>query len=178
MRTLTTIQACIFLLLGASNALGQQSLDDSARALGFLSYQNYQTARSICLDLLNKNPLVTRNCGADIQCLQQEGVAMQQRYRALTQSAPWVNNNCNVVVQIESNSNNYPGGSSNTYTIEAAHNDELFIINGEKFEAQSYCTNMYEGDEVVFIEGSPLGVCTSASVVNLRTRNKCNLWCE
>jgi hypothetical protein len=64
------------------------------------------------------------------------------------------------------------------YIVELSNNDELFIINGEKFEARTYCFNIYEGDEVVFLEGSALGVCVSAEILNLRTNEKCSLWCE
>lgn len=67
---------------------------------------------------------------------------------------------------------------SPSYEIEVSHNDELFIINGEKFEAQTYCFNMEEGDRVIFIEGSALGACASATLVNLRTKEKCEVWCE
>ena len=35
-----------------------------------------------------------------------------------------------------------------TYEIEVSHNDEFFIINGEKFEAKTYCFDMEEGDAV------------------------------
>lgn len=65
-----------------------------------------------------------------------------------------------------------------SYEIEVAHNDELFIINGEKFEAQTYCLGWEEGDEVLFLEGSPFGACASAELQNLRTREKCDVWCE
>jgi len=65
-----------------------------------------------------------------------------------------------------------------SYEIEVSHNDELFIINGERFEAKTYCFNMEEGDRVIFLEGSPLGVCVSAEVLNLRTNQRCELWCE
>ena len=68
--------------------------------------------------------------------------------------------------------------ATTSYVIEVSHNDDFFIINGEKFTAKTYCFNMEEGDRVIFIEGSPLGVCVSATVVNLRTRNTCSLWCE
>ena len=70
------------------------------------------------------------------------------------------------------------GRRADVYTIETSHNDELFIINGEKFEAQTYCFNMEEDDEVIFLEGSPYGACTSAMLLNLRTREKCAVWCE
>ena len=70
------------------------------------------------------------------------------------------------------------GSSHDSYEIEVAHNDELFIINGEKFEAQTYCIGWEEGGEVLFIEGSPYGACASATLLNLRTREKCDVWCE
>lgn len=65
-----------------------------------------------------------------------------------------------------------------SYEVEVSHNDELFVINGERFEAKTYCFNMEEGDRVLFIEGSPLGVCVTATFVNLRTKDKCEVWCE
>lgn len=64
------------------------------------------------------------------------------------------------------------------YEIEVSHNDELFIINGEKFEAQTYCFNMEKGDRVIFLEGSPYGACVSAKLLNLRTKKICDVWCE
>ena len=70
------------------------------------------------------------------------------------------------------------GRRADVYFIETSHNDELFIINGEKFEAKTYCFNMEEGDEVMFLDGSPLGACASATLLNLRTRRKCEVWCE
>jgi hypothetical protein len=69
-----------------------------------------------------------------------------------------------------------PGASR--YTIETSHNDELFIINGERFESKTYCFNMEEDDEVIFLDGSPFGACVSATLLNLRTRDKCEVWCE
>lgn len=67
---------------------------------------------------------------------------------------------------------------SGSYAIEVSHNDELFIINGEKFEAKTYCFNMNEGDSVLFLEGSPFGACASAVLLNLRTRQRCDVWCD
>ncbi len=67
---------------------------------------------------------------------------------------------------------------STTYRIEHSHNDELFIINGEKYEAKTYCFNMEKGDPVIFLEGSPYGACASAKLLNLRTKNTCEVWCE
>jgi len=38
--------------------------------------------------------------------------------------------------------------------------------------------NIDEGDAVIFLDGSPHGVCTSATLINLRTRDTCKVWCE
>ena len=65
-----------------------------------------------------------------------------------------------------------------SYEIEVSHNDELFIINDEKYEAKTYCFNMEEDDKVVFLEGSPYGACVSAKLLNLRTKKTCEVWCE
>jgi hypothetical protein len=65
-----------------------------------------------------------------------------------------------------------------TFYIEVSHDDEFFIINGEKFEAKSYCYGMDEGDEVIFLDGSPTGACASATLLNLSTDERCDVWCE
>lgn len=74
------------------------------------------------------------------------------------------------------------GGSGSSsrpsYEIEVAHNDELFIINGEKFEAKTYCLGWDVGDRVIFLEGSPYGACASAKLLNLRNNQVCEVWCE
>lgn len=66
----------------------------------------------------------------------------------------------------------------NVYEIEIAHNDELFVINGEKFSAQTYCLGWYEGDKVMFINGDANGICTTAKLLNLRNEKICTVWCE
>jgi hypothetical protein len=71
-----------------------------------------------------------------------------------------------------------PSRRAQSYAVEVSHNDELFIINGEKFEAQTYCFNMEEGDPVIFLEGNPFGACASAVILNLRTKEKCDVWCQ
>jgi hypothetical protein len=76
------------------------------------------------------------------------------------------------------------GGSSpsrsarSNYMIEASANDETFVINGEVFKAKTYCFNFAKGDHVTFVEGSPLGACASAKLLNLRTGKVCDVWCE
>ena len=93
------------LLLGTTSSVSaQQNLDQSARALGFRSFQHYQQAQTTCMDLLNRNPLLTGNlnCGTDMECYQREGTTMQRRYNQLTQSQIWINNKCDVVIQVES----------------------------------------------------------------------------
>lgn len=64
------------------------------------------------------------------------------------------------------------------YPIEVAHNDELFIINGEKYEAKTYCLGWEEGEHVLFIEGSAFGACASAELLNIERAEVCEVWCE
>jgi hypothetical protein len=73
-----------------------------------------------------------------------------------------------------------PGARSSGagYAIENAVNDETFIINGNVFKAQTYCFNFNKGDRVVFADGSPLGACATAKLVNQRTGDVCEVWCE
>jgi hypothetical protein len=75
-----------------------------------------------------------------------------------------------------------PRGGSRTprgsYEIEVSYKDDFFIINGSKFGAQTACSDMDQGDFVVFLEGDPNGACASAVLLNLRTREKCEVWCE
>lgn len=71
-----------------------------------------------------------------------------------------------------------PSNAREEYIIEVAHNDSFFIINDEKYEAQTYCLGWEEGDRVIFIEGSPFGACVSAELYNLDKKETCNVWCE
>ena len=64
------------------------------------------------------------------------------------------------------------------YEIEVAHNDELFIINDERFEAKLYCFGWYKGDKIIFLDGNPNGVCTSATLYNITRDKSCEVWCE
>lgn len=64
------------------------------------------------------------------------------------------------------------------YDIEFSKDDEVFIINGERFEAKIACTGWDTGDSVVFIEGDPYGTCVSATLFNLDRKEKCEVWCE
>lgn len=45
------------------------------------------------------------------------------------------------------------------YVIEASADDETFVINGEVFEARTYCPGFERGDRVRFLSGSPFGAC-------------------
>lgn len=68
--------------------------------------------------------------------------------------------------------------SKSQYVIEVAHNDELFIINGEKYQAATYCLGWDEGDYVMFLEGSENGICASAKLFNVNRNETCDVWCE
>lgn len=73
-----------------------------------------------------------------------------------------------------------PAGSASrpSYIVEAAAEDETFVINGEIFKAKTYCSNLEKGDKVIFVSGSAFGACTSARILNLRTQRVCDVWCE
>ena len=62
-----------------------------------------------------------------------------------------------------------------TILVDAAH---TFLINGEVFEAQTYCLGWDEGERVIFIEGDPNGACASAILYNIDRKEKCEVWCE
>ena len=67
------------------------------------------------------------------------------------------------------------------YRIQVAHDDTFFIINNEKFSAQSCCfaSDGFDVDDwVVFIDGDPYGSCVSATIANTSTGATCDLWCE
>ncbi len=68
--------------------------------------------------------------------------------------------------------------AASSYEIEAAGNDEKFIINGEVFEAKTYCLGWDEGDKVIFLDGSANGACASAKLYNLNRKETCEVWCE
>lgn len=68
--------------------------------------------------------------------------------------------------------------AADSYVIEAAVNDEKFVINGELFVAHTYCFGWDEGDEVMFLDGSPYGACATATLYNKRKKNTCKVWCE
>jgi len=59
-----------------------------------------------------------------------------------------------------------------------SNNDDSFIVNGEKYKAQTYCSDFEEGDKVIFLEGSAFGACASAKLLNLRNNEICEVWCE
>jgi hypothetical protein len=68
--------------------------------------------------------------------------------------------------------------AATSYVIEAAANDDKFIINGELFEAKTYCLGWDEGERVIFLDGSPYGACASAKLYNIDRRESCEVWCE
>jgi hypothetical protein len=64
------------------------------------------------------------------------------------------------------------------YTVDAAANDETFVISGKVFKAKTYCFGVEKGDRVIFIEGSALGACVSAKFLDFRNDKVCSVWCE
>jgi len=72
----------------------------------------------------------------------------------------------------------FSSSSSREFRIQAAVNDETFVIDGNVFKARTYCFGIYEGDRVIFIEGSGTGVCTSAKFIKVGSDRTCDVWCE
>jgi hypothetical protein len=68
--------------------------------------------------------------------------------------------------------------AQDTYLIEYAHNDELFVINGETFKSQTYCLGWEQGESVIFIEGSVFGACAIAELFNVNRKESCSVWCD
>jgi hypothetical protein len=154
-------------------------LDQAARSFGFSSFSSYQSAKQECMSILSRYDLTapSKNCSFnDMQCFARSSEAMNRIYQQMTNTPGWKANNCDTVMEIERGANK--GSSSTSYTIEFSHNDELFIINGEKFKAKTYCFGMEQGDRVAFIEGSPFGACSSAKIINIRNEKICDVWCE
>ena len=63
------------------------------------------------------------------------------------------------------------------YPIEMDYNDELFIINGEKYEAKTYCFGWKKG-KCNISRGSAIGACATAKLLNLNRNEVCEFWCE
>jgi hypothetical protein len=68
------------------------------------------------------------------------------------------------------------------YLVEASVKDESFVFRDRVgkavvFKARIYCFGVDEGDEVVFSEGGPDTACVSGEFLDLRTGDKCEVWC-
>ncbi|HHQ4481900.1 TPA: hypothetical protein ACSP1H_002400 [Aeromonas veronii] len=153
-------------------------LDLAAKQLGFTDWKHYQSNKTHCLNLYSKEVTskMNMNCDLNMQCLQNDADLMSQRSTKLMNSKTWKDYGCDIIMQVEAGSSGSSSGEY--YEIEVAHNDELFIINGEKFEAKTYCLGWDEGDRVKFLDGSPNGICTSAELLNLERDETCDVWCE
>ena len=71
-----------------------------------------------------------------------------------------------------------PARALDEYVIEHAVDDEWLIINGEKYQAKTYCLGWEKDERVVFVEGSAYGACASATLLNLDREESCEVWCE
>ena len=72
----------------------------------------------------------------------------------------------------------YRKGEGKEYTVASSVNDDTFVINGRVFKAKSFCLNVLQGDRVVFIEGRADGSGLAATIVNVRTGERCQVLCE
>lgn len=70
------------------------------------------------------------------------------------------------------------GRATPAYPVQKAFDNEVFIINGHRYEAMTFCEGIAEGDWVIFLQGNPYGTCSSAVIQNLHTGATCDLWCD
>lgn len=173
MKKLFVLFAC---LISAAHAGSE--LDAAAKQLGFTDWNHFQNNKNYCLDLYSQEVTskMNMNCGLNMQCFQDDANLMSTRSTALMNSKTWNDYGCDIIIQVEAGSSGTSSGEY--YEIEVAHNDELFIINGERFEAKTYCLGWDEGDRVKFLDGSSNGICTSAELLNLERDETCDVWCE
>jgi len=54
---------------------------------------------------------------------------------------------------------------------------EKWYIDGEIYEAQTYCFEFNEGDSIKFLEGTP-GLCVSAKFIKRYSNDICEVWCN
>jgi hypothetical protein len=159
---LKAVSVFLAVLTLAFSTHAEDPLDDTAKALGFESFSHYQLCRDRCLKLLNQHVTAadrSASCGKDLRCLQREAARMAEQLKSLARSRAWQKYQCDIVAKIEVGTSGKTSSHGPRYEIEVSRDDQLFVINGEVFEAQTYCFDMEEGDEVIFLEGSPLGAC-------------------
>ncbi|MDD5009436.1 MAG: hypothetical protein PHU49_08210 [Syntrophorhabdaceae bacterium] len=70
------------------------------------------------------------------------------------------------------------GHATPAYPVQVVSENEVFIINGHRYEAMTACEGITEGDWIIFLQGSPYGTCSSAVIQNLHTGATCKLWCD
>lgn len=157
-----------------------QSVDLAYQWLGFRDEADYRRAARICAETIGM-PTIDVECTARGSCITDLIEVLSKDYSALSSNEDWAQNNCDVwlIVAREAVSSLVTDTqNSQKYIVQVSHNDEFFIINSEKFSAITYCFDLNVGDEVIFTEGQPNGICVSAEILNLRTRRPCRLWCE
>ena len=86
--------------------------------------------------------------------------------------------NCASIKKLSKKDSILKKNSATSYKIQVAANDETFVINDEKFKAQFYCFDFEKDDSVIFLEGSPYGICVTAKIYNKNKRKSCEVWCE
>jgi hypothetical protein len=64
------------------------------------------------------------------------------------------------------------------YKIELSSGNIWFIIAREKYRAKTSCVGFEEGDYVHFLTGNAYGACDSATILNLRTNQTCEVICK
>lgn len=157
-----------------------QSVDLAYQWLGFRDEADYRRAAQICADTIGMPPIDVE-CTARGACIIDLMEVLSKDYSALISNDNWMQNKCDLWLFIQREAVSslvQEAQTSRQYIVQVSNNDEFFIINDEKFAAKNYCFDLNVGDEVIFTEGEPNGICVSAEILNLRTRRPCRLWCE
>lgn len=69
--------------------------------------------------------------------------------------------------------------NTKTYTVQSLDSNpdsDNFVIDNQTYDPKTYC-DMAVGDRVKFVENTP-DDCVDAQLLNLRTKQICNVWCD
>lgn len=149
------------------------------QTLGFRNEADYRRAAQICAATIGVPPIDVK-CAARQSCTVDLIDVLSKDYSTLITDENWVKNKCDVWLLIEREAVSLlveETQNSKRYTVQVSHNDEFFVINDEEFTSKTYCFDLNVGDEVIFTEEQPNGICVSTEILNMRTLKSCRLWC-
>ena len=90
----------------------------------------------------------------------------------------WIKGNKVFRVDLHKSPTHCTPPSSTIYKIQAVGSGDKIVLNGEFFDPKLFCSRWSKGDRVIFLDGSALGVCVSATLFNLDSLEACEVWCD